>query len=194
MSQRRIAPDDLRCRGTSKASGERCPQYAIKGGTVCYHHGGAAKQVREKANMRLATQKIEKNVEAVLAHEGITAIEDPLAELGKLASASTAMMQALGARVNALKELAQLDFKGSLDLKVEVGLYERAMDRTHRLLDSLVKHGYAERQITIAENEALLVAGVIRRVVSALGLTAEQQATAQTLLAEEFRQLESRTA
>lgn len=194
MSQRRIAPDDLRCRGTSKASGERCPQYAIKGGTVCYHHGGAAKQVREKANMRLATLKIEKNVEAVLAHEGITAIEDPLDELGKLASASTAMMQALGARVNALKELAQLDFKGSLDLKVEVGLYERAMDRTHRLLDSLVKHGYAERQITIAENEALLVAGVIRRVVSALGLTPEQQATAQTLLAEEFRQLESRTA
>lgn len=191
----RLPPDDKRCRGTSKASGQRCPMWAIKGGTVCYHHGGAAKQVRDKANQRLATQKIIESAEAVLAHEGITPVEDPLVELGKLASASKAMMEALGARVNDLnKDLEVYDEKRAPHIRAEVQMWERSIDRTHRLLDSLVKHGYTERQVTIAENEALLVAGVIRRVVSALGLTAEQQANAQKLLAEEFRALEARAS
>jgi hypothetical protein len=168
--------------------------WAIKGGTVCFHHGGAAKQVKAKAQERLATQQITAAAEAVLAHEGITSIEDPLEELGKLASASKAMMDALGARVNSLQELEHFGSEYSPAIKAEVQMWERSIDRTHRLLDSLVKHGYTERQVTIAENEALLVAGVIRRVVSALGLTPEQQANAQKLLAEEFRALESRTA
>lgn len=186
----RVAPDERRCKGTSKTTGNRCPQYAIRGGTVCFHHGGNAPQVKAAAARRLAHAKIEANAEAVLAHQGITAVEDPLDELGKLASASTAMMHALGARVNSLQELEHFDQKSSPDIKAEVQMYERAMDRTHRLLDSLVKHGYAERQITIAESEALLVAGVIRRVVAGLGLTPAQQDQAQALLAEEFRALE----
>lgn len=70
--------------------------------------------------------------------------------------------------------------------------YERALDRTHRLLDTLVKHGYAERQIAIAEGEALLVSGIIRRVIAAMGLTPEQQKQAQVLLAAEFRALDSK--
>jgi len=146
--------------------------------------------VRAAAAQRLATQKIEASATAELAHLGITAVEDPLAELGKLANASTAMMKALGARVNNLKDLEHYGAEYSPVLKAEVALYERAMDRTHRLLDSLVKHGYAERQVSIAEGEALLVAGVIRRVVAGLGLTPAQQTQAQELLAEEFRALE----
>jgi len=59
-------------------------------------------------------------------------------------------------------------------------------------LDSLVKHGYAERQIQIQESEAMLVAGVLRRVIAALGLTSDQQKQAQSLLAAEFRALEPR--
>lgn len=178
------------CVGTSKQAGRRCKLRPIPGGTVCAWHGGKAPQVKAAAERRLAAAKITASAEADLAHYGITAIEDPLDELGKLASASTAMMNALGARVNSLTELEHFDMKNSPDIKAEVQMYERAMDRTHRLLDSLVKHGYMERQVTISENEALLVAGVIRRVVAGLGLTPAQQTQAQTLLAQEFRALE----
>jgi len=177
------------CKGTNRA-GNRCGLRPIPGGTVCKWHGGGAPQVKAAAAQRLATQKIEASATAELAHLGITAVEDPLAELGKLANASTAMMKALGARVNNLKDLEHYGAEYSPVLKAEVALYERAMDRTHRLLDSLVKHGYAERQVSIAESEALLVAGVIRRVVAGLGLTPAQQTQAQELLAEEFRALE----
>jgi hypothetical protein len=37
------------CGATSKRTGQPCGQWAIKGGTVCWHHGGASKRVREAA-------------------------------------------------------------------------------------------------------------------------------------------------
>ena len=41
------------CTATAKSTGERCQNDAIKGGTVCYQHGGAAGQVQRKAQERL---------------------------------------------------------------------------------------------------------------------------------------------
>lgn len=185
-------PDSRKCKAKSKRSGKPCARWSIPGGDVCSIHGGKAPQVRAAAQRRLATREIAADVEAVLAHEGITAIEDPLDELGKLASSSKALMDALGARVNSLEDLSEYDERRSASIKAEVQMYERAMDRTHRLLDSLVKHGYLERQIQIQEAEAMLVAGVLRRVIAGLGLTPEQQSNAQSLLAHEFRALAPR--
>lgn len=45
--------EDRRCTATAKSTGERCQRPAIKGGNVCYQHGGAASQVQEKAQERL---------------------------------------------------------------------------------------------------------------------------------------------
>lgn len=42
-----------RCTATAKSTGERCQRPAIKGGTVCYQHGGGAPQVQKKAQERL---------------------------------------------------------------------------------------------------------------------------------------------
>jgi len=44
---------DNQCTATAKSTGERCQRPAIKGGTVCYQHGGAAPQVKKKAQERL---------------------------------------------------------------------------------------------------------------------------------------------
>lgn len=41
------------CTATAKSTGERCQRPAIKGGEVCYQHGGAAPQVEKKAQERL---------------------------------------------------------------------------------------------------------------------------------------------
>jgi len=45
--------DDRQCTATAKSTGKRCQRPAIKGGTVCYQHGGAADQVQKKAEERL---------------------------------------------------------------------------------------------------------------------------------------------
>jgi hypothetical protein len=171
---------------------DRCPMWAIKGGFVCYHHGGSAPQTIAAAKQRLKTREVEAYADSVLAHEGIEAIDDPLGELSRLASGSKKLMEALGARVNSLDQLEHFDAKNSPAIKAEVLMYERALDRTARLLESLVKAGYAERQIKIQESEALMVAGVLKRTIAALGLTPEQQQRAQQVLAEEFRALAPR--
>lgn len=178
------------CHAKTKA-GRDCRQRPIPGGKVCRYHGGGAPQVRAAAARRLATAKIESDAKATVAHMGLEPVEDPLGELGKLASGSRAMLQALGAQVNALQDIETFDDKNAPHARVVLEAYERALDRTHRLLDTLVKYGYAERQIAIAESEARLVSGIIRRVIAGLGLTADQQRQAQTLLAEEFRALDA---
>lgn len=45
--------EDRRCTAQAKSTGNRCQRPAIKGGTVCYQHGGAASQVQKKAQERL---------------------------------------------------------------------------------------------------------------------------------------------
>lgn len=188
------APTDAqRCQAKSKSTGKQCARYALQGLSVCRVHGGASAAARQAGQRRVVAaehaRKIEAHAAAVLAHEGLEPVKDPLYELGKLANASLEMVNALGARVNALDTLELLDDKSATQARVEAEMYERAIDRTHRFLDSLVKHGYTERQIKIAETEAALVAGVLRRVLSGLGLSREQLAEAQRLLSEEFRQM-----
>lgn len=180
---------DRRCAATAKSTGKPCGRWAIPGGTVCATHGGNARQVRDAANARVLTRQIAADAQATVAHLGLEPIGDPLDQLNLLAQESRAMLTALGAQVNALGDVETFDAKNTPQLRVVVGLYERAMDRTHRLLDSLVKHGYTERQIQLQENEAMLVAGVIRRTLAGLGLTQDQLDHANTLLADEFRAL-----
>ena len=178
------------CKAKARTTGNQCTNPPMRGQDVCRMHGGKAPQNLAAAERRRATQALQANAEATIAHLGLEPVEDPLSELGKLASGAKAMMENLGARVNDLGDPETFDEKSVPQLRVVVELYERAMDRTAKILDMLVRHGYTERQVAISEQEALLVAGVIRRVVSGLGLTAEQQQLAGTLLAQEFRALE----
>lgn len=46
------ANPERRCNGTNTL-GERCRNFAIKGGTVCKYHGGATKHVKDKARVRI---------------------------------------------------------------------------------------------------------------------------------------------
>ena len=43
----------MQCKAHSSRTGKRCRRHAIRGGAVCYVHGGAAPHVRRKANERL---------------------------------------------------------------------------------------------------------------------------------------------
>lgn len=42
-----------RCTAKSRTSGQQCRKKAIPGGTVCRYHGGAAPQVKRRAQLRL---------------------------------------------------------------------------------------------------------------------------------------------
>ena len=48
-----MVDESRQCTATANSTGERCERAAIKGGNVCYVHGGAASQVKKKAQERL---------------------------------------------------------------------------------------------------------------------------------------------
>lgn len=103
----------------------------------CKLHGGNTPGQRRRA----LTQAAEEDAQSVLAHHGLAPVEDPVSELGRLASSALAMTEALAERVNALQDI-RYDGTGPVgeQLRAEVQLYERFLDRSGRFLDVLAKH------------------------------------------------------
>lgn len=56
-----------RCTARSSQTGEPCRAWAIRGGSVCVAHGGAAPRVRAKAAERLQAAEAWKAVSALMA-------------------------------------------------------------------------------------------------------------------------------
>lgn len=172
-----MSPDPMeraRCRGT-KRTGDQCTRPPIRGGTVCRMHGGAAPQVLAAAHRRMLTKAAEADALAILAHEGIEQIDDPILELGKLASAAKALTLALAQRVNALESIRYKGVQGSEQLRAEVAMYERSLDRTGKFLEVLAKLGFQERQVQVSEQIAAQVTDVLKEILDDLQLNSEQR-------------------
>jgi len=79
----------MRCTATAKTTGERCRRGAIHGGTVCKKHGGAAPQVKRRAQERLrelvhpALDRLEKAINDPKDKQGVRAARDILDRVGE---------------------------------------------------------------------------------------------------------------
>jgi dGTP triphosphohydrolase len=178
------------CTARSKRSGERCKAYPVRGATVCNTHGGAAIQVRAAAQRRLAAEKVESEIRNAIAFESREGVQDPLEQLARLADESMAMKEALAGRINELKSIRySAHGSGTEQLRAEVALYERAMDRTARFLDLLVKSGFEERRTRMSEEQGAAIVQALRAIFARLMLTPEQQQLLPTVVPEELRRL-----
>lgn len=89
MDRRLANHPEKRCKAT-KTNGEQCRRFAIAGSTVCRHHGGAARQVMNKARTRLemaANRLVGKELEFALddtkpAAVQLDAVKDSLNRIG----------------------------------------------------------------------------------------------------------------
>jgi hypothetical protein len=178
-----------KCKATARTTGAQCSNRPIQGATVCRMHGGSAPAVRAAAARRLEVAAVEADVAAVIASEGLEGVTNPLEALARLATESLAMKAALAARVNALQEISTTSKLGVEALKVEVLLYERALDRTAKFLDLLAKSGFEERRLRLDEHTAGMFVQVMRNVLDRLDLTPAQQALVGTVVPNELRAL-----
>ncbi|WP_433954655.1 hypothetical protein [Janibacter indicus] len=174
-----------RCTAKAKATGLRCERAPIKGGTVCYVHGGKARQVKEAAARRLEAERLERELRATLAAEPTPGVGNPLDQLEHLAAEALAMKDRLADVIDAMPTWRYTAHgAGTEQLRQEVALYERAMDRSARFLDLLVKSGFEERRTALAERQGQLVASALRvilermlaGVVATDGLSVDAQA------------------
>lgn len=175
--------------------GGPCGRAPVEWQRVCDRHGGKSPQALQSAARRKASSVVtaiyEADPESELAAQGVEPIRDPLLELSKLAAEAVHWKEALGARVNALTELATTSQLGVEQVASEVALYERALDRTAKFLDLLVRSGFEERRLKLDEQTAQAFTQVLHAVLGRLALTPEQQAFVPGVVVEELRALDA---
>jgi hypothetical protein len=88
-------------------------------------------------------------------------------------------------RVEALEQLRYRASAGE-QIRGELLMYERALDRSAKFCDSLARLGLDERTVRIAEAQVVMLVAALDRVLNdpALGLDAGRKAHASTMLIE----------
>lgn len=148
-----------RCRATANHTGKRCRNYPIRGGTVCRYHGGSAPQVRAAAERRKLREEAGTAAMRMLRQIGADPSPDrpPVEHLLDELRQAALVSEWLGQR-------AVLD--GPTGPLWEV--WERERDRRAKLAKFAVDAGLDERRVAVAEGQAMMLAGAIRAVLTAM--------------------------
>ena len=163
----------------------------MRGGTVCASHGGLAPQTRAASDRRQAEARAASMVRALVPVDSAP-IGDPMVALARLAGEADAFRGVLAGRVN---ELAQVPTaqraEGDLDqLRAELSLYERALDRTSKFCEALIRSNYLERHAAIEEAQVYAVLGIITHGLNLISDQAERDAVRKSIV-EGLRELQA---
>jgi hypothetical protein len=180
--------DSHRCGARKRQSEGTCTRPAGWGtdhpGTGhCKLHGGATAAQTTQA----ARQRAEEQIRAVLAELDTPAIGDPLSSLLKLAGQVIAWQEATAALVNRLTSIRYEAAGGGEQLRAEVALYERAMDRAAHVLSAIARLNIEERLTRVTERQADAVIGAIDTALAAAGVTGQEAARAKQAAARHLR-------
>lgn len=179
-----------RCRATSRRSGERCRRWPAPGQAVCASHGAKSPQARAKAAERLAVEAARADAEQLLGHRATAGVDDPLRVLAEVTAEAVALKDALAARVNALKSMRySAPGAGTEQIRAEMLLYERSLDRVAKLSDTLARHNWEGRRMQLAEDSGRLLAGVVRAILERLELDERQRSLVPLVVPEEMRRV-----
>jgi len=74
-------------------------------------------------------------------------------------------------------------------LRAEVALYERALDRCMKVLGEITRLGISERRARIQEAQAVLIVQAFQRVLDRLELSPQQKIVATQVVPQELRAL-----
>jgi len=178
------------CRATSKRSGARCRRAAIVGGRVCSVHGGKAPAVKAKALQRVAAAEAESFVAQQVDIRGPLTLGDVYRELLRTAALAVEWRNILESKVAELNAWRYEAFgPGTEQLRSEVALFERAMDRTAKVLELIARLDIDARAKALDEHQGQLVATAMQRILNALDLTPAQLAKVPHVVPVELRRL-----
>jgi len=183
-------------------SGERCKNPPITGAHVCRMHGGKAPQVQARAKARAQQQA----VTDLLQNLGTPADVDPSQALLNLIAAKNGEVVWLRGMVQSIEQESLtwgavdhesgIGQQGPIDKITEKAAVNVWWDMLRKAEDQLASYatqalraGIAERQIQLAESQANLIVGVIRRILDRLQLSNDQRGLIPTIVPEELRAL-----
>jgi hypothetical protein len=168
-------------------TGRRCRNRIPAGHLVCDKHRGNFPKTRAKAQMRQAEAHARYQLKKKLEREGVYKMEDAIEEMEAIAGEAIAFKNICRERLEALKGDIRYSTAAGEQLRAEVALYERAIDRCDKILTNYVRLGISDRRVKIAEAQALLLVGVIQNVLGRLELSRDQKRIAAVVVPEELR-------
>ncbi|MFF7840413.1 HGGxSTG domain-containing protein [Streptomyces ossamyceticus] len=168
-----------------RTDGNPCGNRPLKGQSVCKFHGGAAPQSKAAAVRR----QVEAEARQVLAELGVSPVGDPLEALLKLAGQVIAWQEATAALVNQLDSIRYQAGSGE-QLRAEIVLYERAMDRAIQVLSAIARLGIDERLVRVTERQADALIGALNAALVAAGVDGERANEARRAAARHLRSVD----
>lgn len=175
-----------RCRGHRK-DGNPCTMWPRKGSAVCKRHGGNAPQVKAAAKRRQDEEKAAKAV----ATFGLPREISPDAALLEEVHRTAGHVAWLGELVQ-LADTSQLTQRGEQGIITEsvwLKLYQDERAHLVSVCKAAIAAGIAERQVRLAEQQGMLLAGAVRQILERLGLTPEQQALVPQVVPAVLREI-----
>lgn len=189
-----------RCKGHNRKGGQ-CGNSAVPGALVCKRHGGAAPQVQAAAQRRVAIAEARQAAETLGLLIDISPEQALLDEVQRCAG----MVAFYQARVEQVADggFEQLVFGltkskiggedggDTFEAKPSVWLQllNEERDRLVRVCAAALRAGIEERRVKLAEQQGILVAAVVRRILTRLNLSEDQLALVPTVVPEELRTL-----
>lgn len=180
--------DPKRCRA-HRSNGEPCKRPPIRGGTVCSSHGGRAPAVRAAAGRRLAEQEATREVVRLTDARGPLSLPDVYREMLSTAGDAVAWQNILRQRVDSLDDYSSVSGMGGDQIRADVVLFERAMDRTAKVLELVARLDLDTRLTHISAQQGEQVARVLRVGLDAAGLSTGQREAAEAAMVLELRKI-----
>lgn len=183
-------PEERRCHGKSlDADGHRtqpCKLWAIAGLTLCYRHGGSNRIMRAAGARNVAEDKVEKKARALALRLDIDPVDNPLQALSLHMGEEIRLKEAFHLLVTQLEELRYRGAAGE-QIRAEITLYERALDRVGTRLIAYARLNIDERLAVIQEKQAEAIIRAIDAALAHAGITGPAAVEARQVAARELR-------
>lgn len=158
----------------------------MAGQRVCMKHGGASPQARAAAEVRLLEGEARTLFEKVVPE--VVSVDNPLETYKQFAGRVMAWLDLME------RLLADLDsprYRGATaeQIRGEVVLYERAMDRANTVLGTYAKLNIDERLARISEQQGSMIYNAVMTALRVAGLSPEQQDRVRPEIARQMRAL-----
>jgi hypothetical protein len=168
------------CAHKAARTGKQCEAKPVEGYPLCQRHMETA-SIREIALVRGKGDAFDEI-------EG-KKVDNPLEALADLVSEVLLYKDFCAQRVADLRGNHRYEGRAGEQLRAEVALYERSLDRSGKLLIEWSRLNIDERLSRIEEAKAKALLEIVRRTLQAADLTDEQRLSAEGVLMKEMRAL-----
>jgi hypothetical protein len=164
------------CVHPRKNSRGPCHGAAVTGSDGCRMHLG------EEAQPVIAEARLQEEAARLLYQRDAPPVTDPLSALQRLAGRAAAWEDIIGEKVNEMRSI-RYSTEGGEQLRSEIVVMERAMDRLGKLLVDIAKLNIEERLAVIQQRTADMLELALTEALQKSGLDAGGQSAARN----EFR-------